>query len=195
MSFVNSCGFELPGWVAAWLEERRTPLDSESKRMSLALALAEENVRQGTGGPFGAIIVDDSNHELVSVGVNLVTGSGLSVAHAEIVAISLAQRGLGDWNLGTRGHLQLVTSCEPCAMCFGAIPWSGVGSVVCGAGKADAERAGFDEGDKPSDWVDSLRRRGVQVHVDVLREEAARVFDFYLANGGTIYNAGPMPAD
>ena len=60
-------------------------------------------------------------------------------------------------------------------MCFGAVPWSGVSSMIWGAGKEDAEAAGFDEGDKPADWVESLERRGIRTQGGVLREEASAV--------------------
>ena len=157
--------------------------------MRLAIALSEENVQQETGGPFGAVVVNEETGELVSVGINLVTTAGLSVAHAEMVALSLAQSSAGEWNLSHFGPLQLVTTCEPCAMCFGAVPWSGVKSLVCGAQKKDAEAAGFDEGDKPDHWVRSLQRRGIVVQCGVLRAEAALVLERYKDDGGTIYNA------
>jgi tRNA(Arg) A34 adenosine deaminase TadA len=86
--------------------------------------------------------------------------------------------------------MQLITSCEPCAMCFGAVPWSGVTSIVCGARKEDAEAAGFDEGDKPDLWVASLQQRGIEVRQDVLRDEAAQVLRAYAAQAGLIYNPG-----
>ncbi len=157
--------------------------------MQLAIALSEENVNRETGGPFGAVVVKEETGELISVGVNLVTTAGLSMAHAEIVALSLAQSALGEWNLSHSGRLQLVTSCEPCAMCFGAVTWSGIKSLVCGARKKDAEAAGFDEGDKPDNWVRSLQRRGIVVQSSVLRAEAASVLARYRDNGGAIYNA------
>ena len=165
------------------------PLTTVSERMQLAVALSEENVRQETGGPFAAVVVNEETGTLVSVGVNLVTTSGISVAHAEIVALSLAQVAIGDWNLSRHEPMQLVTTCEPCAMCFGAVPWSGVKSLVCGARKKDAESAGFDEGDKPDNWVRSLQHRGIVVQSGVLRSQAARVLTDYRKDGGTIYNA------
>ncbi|MGD9020719.1 MAG: nucleoside deaminase, partial [Lysobacterales bacterium] len=122
----GSCSIELPDWIGSFLVARQEPLANVSRRMQLAIDLAAENVRQGTGGPFGALVVNEATGEPVSVGVNLVTSSGLSVAHAEIVAVTLAQAALGEWNLSKAGPLQLVTSCEPCAMCFGAVPWSGI---------------------------------------------------------------------
>ena len=40
--------------------------------------------------------------------------------------------------LGDGRAFELVTTTEPCAMCLGAIPWSGLSSVVCGARDQDA---------------------------------------------------------
>jgi len=189
MTIKSRCQFELPGWVGPFLADRPKVLASTGERMQLAIALSKQSVLQETGGPFGALVVDESDGRLVSVGVNLVTTAGLSVAHAEIVALSLAQSAMGQWNLSHSGSLQLVTSCEPCAMCYGALPWSGIKSLVCGARKQDAEEAGFDEGDKPDAWVRSLQRRGITVERGILREEAASVLAYYHDIGGAIYNA------
>jgi tRNA(Arg) A34 adenosine deaminase TadA len=191
MTISSQCSFELPAWVQPFLDSWLLPLANVSQRMQLAVALSEENVRQQTGGPFGAVVVNEATSELVSVGMNLVTSAGLSVAHAEIIALTLAQSALGEWNLAHAGSLQLVTTCEPCAMCFGAVPWSGVKSMICGARKKDAEAAGFDEGDKPDQWVRSLQSRGIVVQCGVLRSEAAAVLALYRDSGGAIYNAGP----
>jgi tRNA(Arg) A34 adenosine deaminase TadA len=190
MNISNQCSFELPHWVQPFLDQWDSPLTSVSERMRLAIALSDENIRQQTGGPFGAIVVDEATSELVSVGINLVTNVGLSMAHAEVVALTLAQTALGSWNLAAESRLQLITTCEPCAMCFGAIPWSGVKSLICGARKKDAEAAGFDEGDKPDQWVRSLQNRGIVVQCGVLKAEAASVLARYRDSGGAIYNAG-----
>lgn len=195
MQISKQCSFELPAWVGPFLDNWQEPLATISQRMALAIALSEENVHQGTGGPFGAVVVREHTGELVSVGINLVTKTGFSMAHAEIVALTLAQSALGDWNLSRPDPLQLVTTCEPCAMCFGAVPWSGVKSLVCGARKKDAEAAGFDEGDKPDHWVRSLQRRGIVVQCSVLRSEAAAVLERYSDDGGPIYNANSDGGD
>lgn len=189
MPISSHCSFELPAWVRPFLVDWQQPLLSTDLRMQLAVALSMESVQQKTGGPFGAVVVNEQTGALVSVGINLVTTAGLSIAHAEMVALSLAQLSMGQWNLSHTGPLQLVTSCEPCAMCFGALPWSGIKSLVCGARKEDAEAAGFDEGDKPENWVGSLQRRGIEVQRGVLRSEAASVLAYYHDNGGPIYNA------
>ena len=188
MELINKCNIELPAWVEPFLKNYQEPLSTISQRMQLAIALAEENVHQQTGGPFGAVVVNEETGELISVGVNLVTTAALSIAHAEIVALSLAQSAVGTWNLSRSGSLQLVSSCEPCAMCFGSLPWSGVKSLICGARKKDAETAGFDEGDKPEQWWKFLKSRNIQVTRDVLRQNAIAVMQRYIDMGGIIYN-------
>ena len=75
-------------------------------------------------------------------------------------------------------------------MCFGAVPWSGVGSIVWGASKEEAEAAGFDEGDKPDNWVETLERRGITTQGGVLHEEAAAVLARYARSDGAIYHPG-----
>ena len=194
MTISSHCSFDLPAWVQPLLDNWSEPLLTISQRMQFAIALSKENIQQQTGGPFAAVVVNEETSELISVGMNLVTSTGLSVAHAEIVALTLAQSAVGEWNLSSAGPLQLITTCEPCAMCFGAVPWSGVKSLICGARKKDAEAAGFDEGDKPEQWVRSLQRRGIVVQCSVLRAEAAGVLADYRNSGGAIYNANPENA-
>jgi hypothetical protein len=63
---------------------------------------------------------------------------------------------------------------------------SGVNSIIWGAGKDDAEEAGFDEGDKPADWVESLERRGISTRGGVLHEEARAVLMRYAQREGAI---------
>jgi len=122
--------------------------------------------------------------------MNLVVPSGCSVAYAEMVAIIIAQQDVGDFDLGGEGKAvcELVASTEPCAMCFGATPWSGVRSLLCGARDEDARSVGFDEGAKLPDWA-ALEERGISVKRDVLPEEAAGVLRHYSESGGDIYNA------
>ncbi len=158
--------------------------------MEVAISLARQNVIHQSGGPFGALVVGCDSGEVIALGVNRVEPTHCSCAHAEIMALSLAQQTLAHWNLGQagRGEMELVTSCEPCAMCLGAIPWSGIGSLVCGAAKADAEAVGFDEGERPDDWADRLVSRGIRVVTGVLSRQAADVLARYGKAGNTIYS-------
>lgn len=181
----------LPSWVgrfvAAEIGKRR--LRSQPARMDLAIALARENARRGTGGPFGAAVFERATGRLVAVGVNAVVSSRLSSAHAEMIAIALAQHARQRFDLAAPelpAH-ELVSSSEPCAMCFGAACWSGVRRLVCGARASDAEAIGFDEGPKPRNWAASLERRGISVVRDLRRTEAVAVLRDYAASGSQIY--------
>jgi tRNA(Arg) A34 adenosine deaminase TadA len=180
---------ELPAWVEELDLDREYPTQEE--RMRLVVELSRLNVERGTGGPFGAAVFDLSTNRLVAPGMNLVVPSSCSVAHAEMVAIMIAQQVVGDFDLGGDGKpaYELLASTEPCAMCFGATPWSGVRRLVCGARDEDARAVGFDEGAKLSEWALALEERGIAVERDVLREEAAAVLRHYGESGGEIYNA------
>jgi tRNA(Arg) A34 adenosine deaminase TadA len=182
--------FSLPAWLGTYAATYG-PVADLAERMRFVVVAAARNVAEGTGGPFAAAVLEQDSGRLLALGVNLVTAEQLSVLHAEIVALSLAQRRIGGFDLGAPGlpaH-QLVTSTEPCAMCFGAIPWSGVRHVVTGARDGDARAIGFDEGPKPADWVGALEARGIGVTTDVLRDEAREVLLAYREGGGEIYNA------
>jgi tRNA(Arg) A34 adenosine deaminase TadA len=186
----------LPDWLPAWLERHATRFPRPEARMALVIGLARENVARG-GGPFAAAIFDRRG-ELLMPAVNQVVPGHCSLLHAEMLAIALAQQRLGNYDLGThaKAPLELVASTEPCAMCLGAVVWSGVGRLVCGARGEDAEAIGFDEGPKPADWVEALGARGIEVTRDVLGEEAAAVLRLYAGRGGTLYNPGgrqPIP--
>jgi tRNA(Arg) A34 adenosine deaminase TadA len=182
---------DLPRWLTDRLRGD-VVLPERSDRMRLAIELARENVRQGTGGPFGAVVVDVASGRLLGAGVNRVVPLGFSCAHAEVMALGMAQLSAGTYDLGAPGQpdAELVTSVEPCVMCIGAALWSGVRSVVCGASEADAIAIGFDEGPKPVDWAGELGARGIAVVCGVLGDEAAAVLTDYAASGGPIYNAG-----
>ncbi len=183
---------ELPGWIEDTLAEPKQVYPAVEGRMRLVIKLAHLNMEHETGGPFGAGVFETKSGRLISVGVNLVESADCSISHAEMIAIAVAQRVIGSYDLACKKGIdyQLVTSTEPCAMCLGAIPWSGVRSVVCGARDEDARSIGFDEGNKPPDWINSLESRRIAVVRDFLREDAKAVLLEYGGRGGLIYNAG-----
>jgi tRNA(Arg) A34 adenosine deaminase TadA len=181
----------LPDWVGELSSAADRRYRTVEDRMRFVVELSRLNVRRGTGGPFGAAVFERETGRLLAPGVNLVVGSGCSVFHAEMVAIMVAQKSLGTFDLGGEGlpSYELVASTEPCAMCLGATPWSGVRHLVCGARDEDARAVGFDEGAKMAEWVGSLEDRGISVELGVLREEAVAVLQEYAALGGEIYNS------
>jgi len=173
---------ELPGWVEDVIPAEPV-FPSIEDRMRFAVELSRRSVENGTGGPFGAAVFDGDG-EMVAPGVNLVTSTGNSVLHAEVVAVALAHRAVEKPVLG---GMELVTSTEPCTMCLGATHWSGVNRLVTGARGSDAEATGFDEGPKPDGWAEELEKRGVTVVRDVGREAAAEVLKQYRERGGEVY--------
>ncbi|WP_120338418.1 nucleoside deaminase [Cryobacterium soli] len=182
----------LPAWLVEALPGLPTVLSTLDERMTLVNALAARNYREGNGGPFAAIVVDATTGALVSVGVNVVLSSGVAGAHAEVMALGLAQRATGTWDLGadpTR-PLELVVNWRPCVMCYGATMWSGVRRlVVAGSGAELEELTGFDEGPMREDWAEQFEARGIAVVQDIGREEALQVFREYGAADVLVYNA------
>jgi len=175
-----------PAWVAEVVDwERRYRTDEEKVR--LTVALARENVERGTGGPFGAAVLEAETGRLVAVGTNSVVPLHNSVLHAEVVAVMMAQRRLGAFTLAAPGlgSHELAASCDPCAMCLGATLWSGVRRLVCGAAREDATRLGFDEGPVFPESYAYLEERGITVARGVCREEARAVLEHY---PGPVYN-------
>lgn len=179
----------LPDWLRPALVDRQRYAGDES-RMRRVIALARKNVERDAGGPFGAAIFERATGTLVSVGVNSVVRLGNSVLHAEVMAIMFAQRRLGTFALGAPQlpTLELHTSCAPCAMCLGAIHWSGIRRVVCGAPRERVVAIGFDEGPVFAESYDYLAQRGVDIVTGVLADEATAVLEEYQRRGGTIYN-------
>ena len=108
--------------------------------MQRAIALADQGMQQGSGGPFGAVIVKDG--KIIAEASNQVTSTNDPTAHAEIAAIRIACQQLGSFQLD--GCI-LYTSCEPCPMCLGAIYWSRFAQVFYAATQQDAAAIGFDD--------------------------------------------------
>ena len=181
----------LPDWAAERLTRASEPFATLEDRMRWVIDLARTNFQLDTGGPFAAAVFEQETGRLVSMGVNRVVSGRCSSAHAEVMALSLAQRALDTHDLGGPGmpvHRIVVNWC-PCAMCCGAIAWSGVRSVViAGSGPDMEELTGFDEGPLHPAWADELRRRGIEVTDGLLRAEACDAFRLFAASGRLVYN-------
>jgi tRNA(Arg) A34 adenosine deaminase TadA len=105
-----------------------------------AIHLAEVHSREGTAGPFGAVVVRDG--EVVGLGWNRVVEEGDPTAHAEVLAIRDAAARLGTHVLD---DCTIYCSCEPCPMCLAAIYWARIPRVVFAGEGEDAAEAGFDD--------------------------------------------------
>lgn len=186
----------LPAWIDDELADVPAAIPDRGDRMRLVHRLADRNWREGNGGPFAALVAEQDTGRIVSVGVNVVLASGVSSAHAEVVALGLAQTATGGWDLGGESlpRHELVVNWRPCVQCYGAAMWSGVrGLVVAGEGPDLEEITTFDEGPLGADWAEQFEARGIKVIHDVLRDEALAVFRAYRdavdVDGVTVYNA------
>jgi guanine deaminase len=138
--------------------------------MRMAIALSEQNVAQGLGGPFGAVIVKDN--KVVAASANTVVPSNDPTAHAEVSAIRLACQELNTFNL--EGCV-IYTSCEPCPMCLGAIYWARIEKIYYANNKSDAAAIGFDDQFIYEELDRPKEQRKLPV-VEMLRDEALGAF-------------------
>lgn len=139
-------------------------------RMAIELAAAA-----GTHGdvPVGCVIV--RGDEVVGRGANAIERTGEPTRHAEIEAIEMACRALGEKFLE---DCTLYVTLEPCSMCAGAIVLSRVPTVVFGAAdpKTGACRSVFELADDPR-----LNHRAI-IRTGVLADEcAALLSDFFVS--------------
>lgn len=182
----------LPGWAIEEMAALPAYLPKAEERMAAVIRFARLNSQHKTGGPFAAGIFERDSGKMIVVAVNRVVPLTCSCAHAEVMAISLAQQRLGSFDLGAPGLAahELVVNWMPCAMCFGALLWSGVRSLTVADHGPEMEAiTGFDEGPLPPAWQEELQRRGISFRADVLREESLAAFRGFAASGAQVYNA------
>lgn len=187
MNYATEIRLKLPLWAGDFAPRGRV-YESDANKMSLAISLSKLNIEYETGGPYGAAIFNMDSNELVAIGVNVVVPSKCSLAHAEIMAIMLAQQTLGTFDLSApSGRMELFTSVQPCVQCWGAMHWSGIRRLVYGATVHDVELlTGFDAWALPQDWEFDLEVAGIGVVHRVLQKEAREVLAQY---SGRVYNA------
>ena len=101
-----------------------TDRDRQHLRRAIELARA---ARAGGNGAYGAVLTNAAG-EVLREGGNTTAEDGDATAHAEINLV----RGRGPAPDGTFAGCTVYASAEPCAMCAGALFWSGVSRVVFG---------------------------------------------------------------
>ena len=178
----------LPAWIPE-IAEVGKHYASREDRMRLCIELARQNILRDRGGPFGAAVFECESGRLVGAGVNRVVPLNNSVLHAEMMAYMHAEQQLGSYTLAAQGlpDHEVVSSCEPCAMCLGGAQWAGVKRIVFGATRDDASELDFDEGPVfPESYV-YLQARGIETIRGFMRDEAREIFRLYREVGGPVY--------
>lgn len=102
-----------------------------------AVAMAKQNRVEG-GRPFAAILVKDG--KILATGLNEMNKTHDASSHAELEAIRMATKNLGDVNL--EGSV-IYASGHPCPMCLAAIIMTNIKSVFYAFDNSDAEPFGF----------------------------------------------------
>jgi guanine deaminase len=149
--------------------------DDHERFMRHAIRLSREKMRDGAGGPFGAVVVKDG--AVIGEGWNRVTSANDPTAHAEIVAIREACRTLGSFALH---GCTLYTSCEPCPMCLAAAYWARIERLFYANVRADAASIGFDDAFLYEQVALPLDRQRMPAS-RLLAPEARLVFDEWAA--------------
>lgn len=134
--------------------------------MRAALREARRNLARPDGGPFGACITRGGR--VIAAARNTVLARRDPTCHAEINAIRIASRRLGNRDLS---GCSLYSTTEPCPMCFAAIHWAGIDGVICGTRIADVARLGFRELTISNRVLGRLGGSRVRVAGGVLRPE------------------------
>jgi tRNA(Arg) A34 adenosine deaminase TadA len=125
--------------------------------------------------PFGALLVA-GNGAVLAAAENTQLTEGQLLAHAEM---NLLHRAVVDFSPDVLSTATLYTNAEPCAMCAGAIFWSGVSRLVYGlSGDRLHELNGFTPHMLVASARDVLARAGRQVEIvgPVFEEEAEALF-------------------
>ena len=145
---------------------------SKNKFMLRAIELSISSAN-GTGGPFGCVIVKDD--KIIAEGSNKVTFSNDPTAHAEIVAIREACKKLNAFNLS---GCDLYASCEPCPMCLSAIYWARIDKVYYANTRSDAHKIDFSDALIYEELNKSIKERKIPMH-QMMRDEALKVFELW----------------
>lgn len=99
--------------------------DADHAHLRRAIDLARR-ARENGNHPFGAVLVGPGG-EVLAEAQNTVVTQKDATGHAELNLVRMASHAYPPELLA---RSTLFTSTEPCAMCAGAIHWSGVGRVV-----------------------------------------------------------------
>lgn len=140
-----------------------------------AIALAGEARAHGRH-PFAALVVAADGSVIAAAENRAIGPDSDATGHAELEAVRAASRTHSPEQLRSA---TLYTSTEPCAMCAGAIYWSGIGRVVYGL--AEAGLAKFTGAhaenptlDLPCREVFARGQRSVEVVGPLIEDEAAK---------------------
>ncbi len=140
-----------------------------NKYMKMAINEAKKGIRNGHGGPFGAVIV--KNDEVIAKGHNQVVKNNDPTCHGEIMAIHKACKKLGTFDLS---GCEIYTTGEPCPMCMAAILWANIEKIYYGCNILDTEEIGF----RDKKFYEQFENREQLIH-ELDRKECLKLYGEY----------------
>jgi len=148
------------------------------KHLRRAIELAA-SARADGRHPFGCVIVNARGETVVEALNNAVRPKGDPTQHAETLACAAAAKLLSEIELAS---CTLYTSTEPCAMCAGAIYWTGIGRVVFALAEAGLLRYTGSHAENPTldlpcREVFGRGQRTIEVEGPLIEEEAGVVHE------------------
>ena len=120
------------------MSEASSPLEVDEHWMRHALALAQRAQHEDDEIPVGAVVID-AEGSVLGEGWNRNISESDPTAHAEVVAMREAGRGIGNHRLV---GCTLYVTLEPCAMCAMAMVHARLARVVYGASDSKTGAAG-----------------------------------------------------
>ncbi len=149
---------------------------TDKEYMNIAIELSKK-----ADYPYGAIIVKDGEIIGRSDADTTVSKSGFS--HAELRAIEDAINHLGGHLCAEGGKgATIYSSCEPCAMCMGAILYTGISKLVYGATLEDSKECVNEILAHSKDVAEACSNRNIEIVSEFEREEAVKVLKKWKEN-------------
>ncbi len=141
-----------------------------------AIELSKSAVKNGNE-PFGAVLVKDN--EIVFTNENQIYTKNDPTFHAEF---GLIRRFIEETGICDLSSYALYSSCEPCAMCSGAMIWTKLGKLVYSSSNMDLEGIlGGVPCDTAKPTFDNSFHHPIIVS-GILREESLKVLKDYFLN-------------
>ena len=124
--------------------------------------------------PYGAIIVKDG--QIIGKSDANVPVSKTGFSHAELRAIEDAMQHLGGHLCAEGGKgCTIYSSCEPCAMCMGAILYTGIERLVYAATLEDSKECVNEILAKAEEVASSCKNRKIEIVKELHRDKAVEV--------------------
>lgn len=144
-------------------------MNNDAKFIDIAIELSKKSMY-----PYGAIIV--KNGEIIGRSDVDVPVSKTGFSHAELRAIENAMEHIGGHLCAEGGKgCTIYSSCEPCAMCMGAILYTGIERLVYAATLEDSKECVNEILAKAEDVADACKNRKIEIIKELHKDKAVEV--------------------